>query len=315
MDNIKGILITFVVIGHFLLYARSGVNAQRVLFFIYSFHMPLFVFVSGLFSKNAIASRNYKRVADLLGTFLIIKILLGVSHLLVGQYDYVLTLFNMDDVSWYAFALAIFYLITMALRDYDWKSVLIGAIILACMVGYDKSISTLLSMSRVFVFYPFFYLGFHIDCQNMKSRITSRPLKTIACVLLVLFGVTVFIKIKTLWPLFGLLQGKYPYASIAGVDNYGFAGVLRLAWYLATCGISLCIMIIIPKRKIDIGIGKNTLYIYMFHNPIINIVMHTNLRLIVANNARSMILSGIVLTLVLSLLTDTYKVLRARQGF
>lgn len=54
IDNIKGIFIFFVVVGHLLDYpARDGSSfAIGVRTFIYFFHMPGFIFISGYLAKN-----------------------------------------------------------------------------------------------------------------------------------------------------------------------------------------------------------------------------------------------------------------------
>ena len=46
-DTVKGILIVLVVIGH-----TGTMMGDRWLSVIYSFHMPLFMFVSGFFSRK-----------------------------------------------------------------------------------------------------------------------------------------------------------------------------------------------------------------------------------------------------------------------
>ena len=53
-DNIKGILIILVVLCHFLGYAmiKSDTVVRSFIIFIYYFHMPLFIFISGYFSKD-----------------------------------------------------------------------------------------------------------------------------------------------------------------------------------------------------------------------------------------------------------------------
>lgn len=44
IDTIKGILILFVILGHLL---SGGLNSSFLRYSIYSFHMPLFLFISG----------------------------------------------------------------------------------------------------------------------------------------------------------------------------------------------------------------------------------------------------------------------------
>lgn len=66
-DNMKGLLISLVVMGHFIqvyfekcVWGDNYYFLQTVLCFIYYFHMPLFIFVSGYFSKNVEKRRNCK---------------------------------------------------------------------------------------------------------------------------------------------------------------------------------------------------------------------------------------------------------------
>jgi fucose 4-O-acetylase-like acetyltransferase len=54
-DNIKGLLIISVVLTHMLTHAPMSsqvLSKQYILFFMYGFHMPLFSFISGFFSKR-----------------------------------------------------------------------------------------------------------------------------------------------------------------------------------------------------------------------------------------------------------------------
>ena len=52
-DNIKFFLIWLVVLGHFLnAYVPDSQIIKTITFFIYTFHMPAFIFLSGLFSNR-----------------------------------------------------------------------------------------------------------------------------------------------------------------------------------------------------------------------------------------------------------------------
>ncbi|MBS7565356.1 acyltransferase family protein [Mucilaginibacter sp. Bleaf8] len=60
-DNIKFFLITLVVFGHFIeSYITQNIYQKVIFICIYSFHIPLFVFLSGYFSKsaNSLSIRN-----------------------------------------------------------------------------------------------------------------------------------------------------------------------------------------------------------------------------------------------------------------
>jgi len=50
-DNMKALLILFVVFGHALEALLKDYHAEFLYLLIYSFHMPLFAFCSGFFAK------------------------------------------------------------------------------------------------------------------------------------------------------------------------------------------------------------------------------------------------------------------------
>src|SRR5690625_7982549 len=61
-DNVRAVLITFVVIGHALEGMSSNLG-DAVYLWIYSFHMPAFVIVTGYLSKTYRGSpRQYEQI-------------------------------------------------------------------------------------------------------------------------------------------------------------------------------------------------------------------------------------------------------------
>ncbi len=58
-DNVKLFLIFLVIFGHILdLEASPSRLMETINFWIYSFYMPAFIFVSGLFSKHYLTKRQ-----------------------------------------------------------------------------------------------------------------------------------------------------------------------------------------------------------------------------------------------------------------
>src|SRR4051812_17242655 len=74
-DNAKFILILLVVVGHTIepLIGKSP-SLKSIYMFLYFFHMPLFIFISGYFSKN-LSSGDYakKVISKLLIPYLIFE--------------------------------------------------------------------------------------------------------------------------------------------------------------------------------------------------------------------------------------------------
>ena len=71
LDNIKGVLIVLVLIGHAIQYCSSTYEMDFSFRLIYSFHMPLFFFVSGYLANKGRWDRNLipKRAIQLLLPF------------------------------------------------------------------------------------------------------------------------------------------------------------------------------------------------------------------------------------------------------
>ena len=59
-DNLKGILILLVVIGHFILPMDKTRPVWSIFYIIYLFHMPMFAMVSGYFSKGMYRNGAFK---------------------------------------------------------------------------------------------------------------------------------------------------------------------------------------------------------------------------------------------------------------
>lgn len=96
-DTLKGILIILVVFGH----CGTSVG-QNLLSVIYAFHMPLFVLVSGYFSKRSnIGDGGYKRL-------LIIYLLFNTMYLsldIVGGHYSIHRILSPSFALWYILSL------------------------------------------------------------------------------------------------------------------------------------------------------------------------------------------------------------------
>ena len=86
-DNLKLFLIFLVVLGHLTLqYFCSSQMFCTVTMVIYTFHMPAFVFISGLFSKKAINGETppVKRSFSFITVYLFVRVLNYLSNIIFG---------------------------------------------------------------------------------------------------------------------------------------------------------------------------------------------------------------------------------------
>ena len=114
-DNIKGILIILVVLGHVAHPVHNENPVLSAVFdIIYLFHMPLFVFMSGLFAKGAY--RGGKLDVDRILSFLALGFGFQLALALVnGAALTPARILSFTSAPWYLVSMACWYALTPAL--------------------------------------------------------------------------------------------------------------------------------------------------------------------------------------------------------
>lgn len=133
LDNAKGILITLVVIGHMLLPIQGTTRGVTNFFYmIYTFHMPAFVFISGL-----LAQRTYTRVpkprfngrrwCSTLWLYLLFQFILFFSEIpAYGRTTRFPDFLHTSGAPWYLLALLLWYLMIPFFYAYRGKVLPVG---------------------------------------------------------------------------------------------------------------------------------------------------------------------------------------------
>ncbi len=265
-DILKFFLVFLVVLGHAAEYYIAGSETMKSLFiFIYTFHMPVFIFVSGLFAKRTV---NEKRVDKMLGYLIIyavLKLYPFIYRNLAGK-SAGFNLFIENGVPWFMLALFWFNLITIIIRKIPMKIVLPVSVLLACLAGYSDEIGDFLVLSRTVVYFPFFFLGYSISQQKIESFCSKKVLKCISCAVLILFAVFVFWAGDDIYWLRPLLTGRNPFSMLKEYEQLGF--VIRLIYYLVVSVIGLSLIVVIPSKThsgLFEKLGQRTLAVYGLH--------------------------------------------------
>ena len=74
-DTLKFVLMLFVIYGHAIVFGLKNSDLIKGIYiFIYTFHMPLFIFVSGYFSKNVQKSKTNKFALRFIETYIVCQI-------------------------------------------------------------------------------------------------------------------------------------------------------------------------------------------------------------------------------------------------
>jgi fucose 4-O-acetylase-like acetyltransferase len=289
IDNIKGALIFLIVFGHF---AADSVQYSSFLnsfyTFIYIFHIPLFVFISGFLSKNAEKNRDtaftkflglylfsvtgFTFFSDALYTVFSLGKDINSAFLLSKSIeilkDTLFSVFHATGAPWYLLSLIFWRILTPYLKK---KRFIFIALLLAVAAGGVTEIGYTLSISRTIVFFPFYLLGYHFDTA-LFSRLTNTISKW-ARVLsaFVILAVIFLIQQNVLHLNYQML---YSFSSYQ-VCGYTFAkgAVIRIFIFALAVVISVCFLCLIPKREIKFTKwGSRSLNIYIWHMFLIPVV-------------------------------------------
>jgi fucose 4-O-acetylase-like acetyltransferase len=265
IDALKGAGILLVVFGH-LIEKPSGqsILLQTLYTDIYAFHMPLFVFLSGIFARETLKSRDYQNIA---WTLFFPLVVFQIIYLGAGRLT-----------GWYSYSpLTPYWLLWFIASLIGWRILLplfaspIGlsvALLGAIFVGYDDAVGYALSAARTIYFLPFFVLG-HLYGSQLVA-LAGRYRLAFSC----LFGLAMLA--VTLWWLNGLdgsaLTGSHDYGSAPPLPAYpGFGRLLVLSLSLAGV-IGFCALV--PDRSTVLAwFGERSLSIYLLHGLIVMVLV------------------------------------------
>lgn len=265
-DILKFILIFLVVLGHAAdYYTGTHEHMRSLVLYIYIFHMPVFVFVSGLFAKRTVNEKRYDKMLGYIVIYLVLKLYIFIFKTILGK-NPVFNVFVESGMPWFMLALFAFNLLTIALRKAPRVAVFVISVLLACVIGYFPSVRDFLALSRIIVFYPFFYLGYIFDRNKIERFCSGRSKKIIAAIILVISAVFVFVQGEEAYELRYLLTARNPYNTLGDFESAGFA--LRLLYYVVVGVIGACVIIVTPDKTpfgLCAKLGQRTLAVYGLH--------------------------------------------------
>lgn len=295
-DNIKFFLILLVVLGHVAERYTDMFTGIRCIFtYIYTFHMPAFLFIAGLFAKRTIQAKklNWNRVLPYAVLCIFLSFYRNVS-LYLFNHDRAFHIFRQDSISWFLWVLFVYYIVTFLLKDFPHKNVLIIAVLFALMAGFDTQLTTRLAISRTIVFYPFFYLGYMLKTEDVESFLDMKILKVLSALWLVIYGVFLFFTMDHgSYLLRKFFTGQNSYQQIFGEDLQDSlllmveAPGMRAVCLFLTLVTTISFMALVPKGHIPFvsNAGQRTISVYFWHLPVITILCNMRPVFLYANSS------------------------------
>lgn len=278
-DNIKFVLIVCVVLGHALKFGPTNVygGARALSVFIYSFHMPLFIFLSGLLLNRERMSAQKAR--DNVLRFLILgyvaKLLrTSVSYVMEGRVRFFLL--SEGGLPWYMFAMAAFYGLAWLLRWCDFRLVELASLALSLWAGTVPDIGDFLCLSRIIVFFPFFWLGHALSPKYVISFFAHKGVRVACVAVLVAAAYCCYRWSDELFPYRSLFLGRYGYAAC---DVEGCTWVTRLLGYGVSLVMGAAVMGVVPQGRIPVvsTLGSRTLWVYLLHYQVLELLAYAGL--------------------------------------
>ncbi|HBI05370.1 MAG TPA: hypothetical protein DDY49_15250 [Paenibacillaceae bacterium] len=289
-DNAKFILILLVVIGHTIepLIAKNHF-LQSVYLFIYFFHMPVFIFIGGYFTKKK------KSLGKLTLKFLIPYLIFELLYapLFIGEYQFLVTPYW---VLWFMLSYMFWNLMLPLFKRL--KHPIILSFMIAIAAGYISSLGLFLSISRTLYFFPFFILGHYLTKQHIEW-IFAHVKKAYAMIFLsLMFMVLLFFDLEIIqkW-----LYGVDSYKELGSPEWY--AGIYRMGIYGLTAILSISFLSLIPRRETWFSVlGTRTLYVYLLHVFVIKLISILHIYEYIVNSfeVTLLIVFSILVTILLS---------------
>lgn len=271
-DFLKAFLIVSVVLGHAIDTFSLNSSLKTVYLFLYAFHMPLFVFISGFFAKW----KFEKFLAYFLIYFvfsalqIILKVLIASSTF---TFSNIIKMFLYPQWTlWFLPAMAIWLLSVKLIKKVKpWH--IIVALIATLIIGFVPFIGSKFTLSRIFYFFPFFMFGrwcgqnkekFHYVVQKLQKNYV----KILCGLTLVLAIVVIALLIKHIPKTY--FYGKNAYTNYIDILHRFLSIIIGIIT-------GFCVMMLIPYKTqanssfsaYISSIGQKTLSIYLFHTLIL----------------------------------------------
>lgn len=287
-DNVKALLIFLVVVGHLTTdYVGDAHCVRWITLWIYSFHMPAFVFVSGLMHKQYITEKQaldgmkgnlqlrWDKVLGFLFCAYGLKLFLQIFRTAIGQHP---TWYWLKEpgIPWYLIVMAEYEIVLYFLRGIDTKKkrqiAVVGAFIVSAIIGYFPAVGDVLSLSRMINFLPIFLIGYYTDASKIIEISNKTWIKISSTAMIVISLVTCYLGPWTAYRLRKYFTGRRSYIFLEDFfpGTYSWAWLIRIGIWFVAIMLTLAIVFIIPDKKLGYisTIGERSLSIYFWHRPL-----------------------------------------------
>ncbi len=317
-DNTRWLMLLLVVYGHLLNDFKHPSNLQHWLALtIYSFHIPVLIFLSGYFAPGDLRKIG-TLVWRLLAPYLFFEVVWAIIHRVVkGDLPGPNFIVIPDWTLWYLVTLASLALlgpvVLMTARP------LLLSIAISILVVLLPGVGPQFSAERTFYYLPFFVAG--TLCR--RGKWLEKPWFTTPTVRLRIVAASAFVLIAAVFAVFveplehlkartwvaGYLPARSLLSPIGHSDWWGLPA--RAATLTAGAVMVIAVLLLVPRKHLAISRwGSRTLYIYLLHTFIVRVILDANWFGNLSGSPRWAVAVSALLAVVITVLLSTAVVKR-----
>lgn len=282
-DSLKFVLIFLVVYGHIAPRYLEGSRFNMAIYnFIFMFHMPLFVFVSGRFSHIRDKKKYIQGIYRLLETYIVFQIIRASIHVVKGE-DLLLSCITPQWTLWYLVALIYWRLAVLYFPKslyYYRKEIVIVSFFISILVGFIP-IDNAFAFQRTFAFLPFFVMGYFSSDIDIRKYINMLP-----CFFAVLALIVTFVFFFFYFSDIDLVFVHHCKSSYWSYDFYHtmLRFVARCVYIPTAIILGLFVMRLVPTNEVLARWGSITLFVFIYHTFAINFLLELTKRGFIPQN-------------------------------
>jgi fucose 4-O-acetylase-like acetyltransferase len=264
LDNAKMVLVTIVVVGHMMVLVPDGGAKSHTYDFIYYFHIPAFVLVTGYLSRSFRYTRRHlwALVTTMVVPYIVFSWLMIHWRELLDQVPPDLEWFlNPRWPMWYLAAVVMWRLATPVLR---WHPVMVPVSVVISLVAGMSNHETF-DINRALGFLPFFVLGLHLRPEHLA--VLRRRGAWVAGIVGMLFIWWLAGRTDDLWAT-QFLYFRAPYAELGVGDAEGMWIRARLI-VVALIGSAAVLTLVPHPRSFLTRMGAWSLVVYLCHGFVV----------------------------------------------
>jgi fucose 4-O-acetylase-like acetyltransferase len=259
-DNAKFLAITLVVFAHAIEPLRDNPAAHALYLFVYTFHMPVFIIVTGYFSRRFTFSRGKARrlITNLAVPYVLFEVAYSVFRWTVGGYEFNISLLAPVWLTWFLMAAFFWRLSTPVWQQLRWP--IPTAVLIALLSGMNELPGTF-EMHRTLGLLPFFVVGLMLEPRHFE--LLRRPAVRAGAAVVLTAGLAVAFTVHNHMSLdWAYWRHGNEYLGVSEVTGT----VMRMAMLAASLTLSAAFLALVPARLTWYsGLGAATLYAYLLH--------------------------------------------------